>query len=96
MVSEYSEAIFQYMSDLDECFIPNPNYMDGQSNLTLEMHQTLFPETIWIAINIDCFLTERLVSIAKLQLVSITAIFITSSLPSTRRFIPPESRSSSS
>jgi len=72
--------------------MPNPEYMDGQNDLTWEMRQTLvdwllqvhlryhmLSETIWIAVNIiDCFLTKRVVSIAKLQLVSITAIFITS------------------
>ena len=70
--------------------MPNPEYMDGQNDLTWEMRQTLvdwllqvhlryhmLPETIWIAINIiDRFLTKRVVSIAKLQLVGITAIFI--------------------
>lgn len=90
MVSEYAEEIFQYMSDLEETLIPNPEYMDGQNDLTWEMRQTLvdwllqvhlryhmLPETIWIAINIiDRFLTKRVVSIAKLQLVGITAIFI--------------------
>jgi len=90
MVSEYSEEIFQYMSELEETLMPNPEYMDGQNDLTWEMRQTLvdwllqvhlryhmLPETMWIAINIiDRFLTKRVVSIAKLQLVGITAIFI--------------------
>jgi len=66
--------------------------MDGQNDLTWEIRQTLvdwlrrvhlhynmLPETIWIAINIiDRFLTKRVVSIAKLQLVGITAILIAS------------------
>ena len=70
--------------------MPNPDYMDGQNDLTWEMRQTLvdwllqvhlryhmLPETIWIAINvIDRFLTKRVVSIVKLQLVGVTAIFI--------------------
>jgi hypothetical protein len=72
--------------------MPNPEYMDGQNDLTWDMRQTLvdwllqvhlryhmLPETIWIAVNIiDRFLTKRVVSIAKLQLVGITAIFIAS------------------
>jgi hypothetical protein len=72
--------------------MPNPEYMDGQDYLTWEMRQTLvdwllqvhlryhmMPETIWIAINIiDRFLTKRVVSIAKLQLVGVTAILIAS------------------
>ena len=66
--------------------------MDGQDYLTWEMRQTLvdwllqvhlryhmLPETIWIAVNIiDRFLMKRVVSIAKLQLVGVTAILIAS------------------
>ena len=70
--------------------MPNPEYMDGQNDLTSDMRQTLvdwllqvhlryhmLPETIWIVINIiDRFLTKRVISIAKLHFVGITAIFI--------------------
>ncbi|KAJ4476219.1 cyclin [Lentinula aciculospora] len=89
MVSEYAEEIFDYMSGL-EIMMPRADYMDSQSELTWDMRATLIdwllqvhlryhmlPETLWIAINIiDRFLSQRTVSVVKLQLVGITAIFI--------------------
>lgn len=70
--------------------MPNPDYMDGQTEINWSMRQTLvdwllqvhlryhmLPETLWIAINIvDRFLTKRIVSVLKLQLVGVTAMFI--------------------
>jgi hypothetical protein len=70
--------------------MPNPEYMSGQNEITWGMRQTLvdwllqvhlryhmLPETLWIAINIvDRFLTKRVVSLVKLQLVGVTAMFI--------------------
>ena len=70
--------------------MPNANYMDGQNEVTWAMRQTLvdwllqvhlryhmLPETLWIAVNIvDRFLTKRVVSLVKLQLVGVTAMFI--------------------
>ncbi|PIL29790.1 hypothetical protein GSI_07996 [Ganoderma sinense ZZ0214-1] len=70
--------------------MPDPNYMAGQTELNWQMRQTLvdwllqvhlryhlLPETLWIAINIvDRFLTKRIVSMLKLQLVGVTAMFI--------------------
>lgn len=70
--------------------MPNPDYMDAQNEITWSMRQTLvdwllqvhlrwhmLPETLWIAINIvDRFLTRRVVSLVKLQLVGVTAMFI--------------------
>jgi G2/mitotic-specific cyclin 2 len=72
--------------------MPNPEYMDGQSEISWSMRQTLvdwmlqvhlryhmLPETLWIAVNIvDRFLTKRVVSLLKLQLVGVTALFIAS------------------
>ena len=72
--------------------MPNPDYMDGQNEISWGMRQTLvdwllqvhlryhmLPETLWIAVNIvDRFLTKRVVSIQKLQLVGVTAMFIAS------------------
>ena len=82
------------------------NYMDDQKELTWEMRQTLvdwllqvhlryhlLPETLWIAINImDRFLTRRVVSILKFQLVGVTAMFIASKFeeilaPSVEEFV---------
>ncbi|KAF7985748.1 hypothetical protein HWV62_2370 [Athelia sp. TMB] len=90
MVSEYSEDIFQYMEELEESVMPSPDYMSSQNEITWAMRQTLvdwllqvhlryhmLPETLWIAINIvDRFLTKRIVSLVKLQLVGVTAMFI--------------------
>ena len=64
--------------------------MDGQNEISWGMRQTLvdwllqvhlryhmMPETLWIAVNIvDRFLTKRIVSLIKLQLVGVTAMFI--------------------
>ena len=72
--------------------MPNPEYITGQPEITWPMRQTLvdwllqvhlryhmLPETLWIAINIvDRFLTKRVVSLVKLQLVGVTAMFIAS------------------
>lgn len=90
MVSEYAEEIFEYMNDLEEEMMPNAEYMEGQTEITWAMRQTLvdwllqvhlryhmLPETLWIAVNIvDRFLTKRVVSLVKLQLVGVTAMFI--------------------
>ncbi|EMD34143.1 hypothetical protein CERSUDRAFT_55628 [Gelatoporia subvermispora B] len=90
MVSEYAEDIFEYMADLEENMMPDANYMAIQSEITWEMRQTLvdwllqvhlryhmLPETLWIAVNIvDRFLSKRTVSLLKLQLVGVTAMFI--------------------
>ena len=70
--------------------MPNPDYMEAQNEITWAMRQTLvdwllqahlrwhmLPETLWIAINIiDRFLTRRVVSLTKLQLVGVTAMFV--------------------
>ena len=70
--------------------MPQPDYIERQSEITWEMRQALvdwllqvhlryhlLPETLWIAINIiDRFLSVRTVSIVKLQLVGVTAMFI--------------------
>ncbi|KAI0710022.1 cyclin-like protein [Earliella scabrosa] len=90
MVSEYAEDIFEYMQELEEDVMPSADYMAGQTEINWQMRQTLvdwllqvhlryhlLPETLWIAINIvDRFLTKRVVSLMKLQLVGVTAMFI--------------------
>ncbi|KAG6880124.1 hypothetical protein C0992_005831 [Termitomyces sp. T32_za158] len=90
MVSEYADEIFEYMNDLEEEMMPSPDYMNDQTEITWAMRQTLvdwllqvhlryhmLPETLWIAVNIvDRFLSKRVVSLVKLQLVGVTAVFI--------------------
>lgn len=70
--------------------MPLPDYMNGQQEINWQMRATLIdwllqvhlryhmlPETLWIAINIiDRFLSRRVVSVVKLQLVGVTAMFI--------------------
>ncbi|KAK4051615.1 B-type cyclin [Microbotryomycetes sp. JL201] len=90
MVAEYSEEIFAYMSQLEESCMPDPRYMEHQTEIEWPMRTTLIdwllqvhmryhmlPETLWIAINIvDRFLSNRVVSLVKFQLVGVTAMFI--------------------
>lgn len=92
MVSEYADEIFEYMQELEEDCMPKPDYMNGQSEINWQMRQTLvdwllqvhlryhmMPETLWIAVNlVDRFLSHRVVSLLKLQLVGVTAMFIAS------------------
>jgi hypothetical protein len=45
--------------------------------LQVHLQYHLLPETLWIAVNIvDRFLTKRVVSLVKLQLVGVTAMFV--------------------
>ncbi|CAH7688976.1 G2/mitotic-specific cyclin 3 [Phakopsora pachyrhizi] len=90
MVAEYSEDIFNYMEQLEESTLPNPRYMDSQTEIEWDMRTTLIdwllqvhmryhmlPETLWIAVNIiDRFLSKRVVSLVKFQLVGVTAMFV--------------------
>lgn len=70
--------------------LPDANYMSKQTEISWSMRQTLvdwllqvhiryhmLPETLWIAINlVDRFLSKRVVSLGKLQLVGVTSMFI--------------------
>jgi hypothetical protein len=90
MVAEYGDEIFSYMHDLEVRMAPNPFYMDQQTEIqwsmrgvlvdwVVQVHQrfNLLPETLFLTINyIDRFLSCKIVSLGKLQLVGATAIFI--------------------
>ncbi|KAJ7599252.1 cyclin-like protein [Mycena floridula] len=90
MVSEYVKDIFEYFREIEVLTMPNPNYMSTQTELgwpmrgiladwLLQLHTQfrLLPETLFLAMNlIDRFLSTRVVSLAKLQLVGVTAMFI--------------------
>ncbi|CED84043.1 cyclin-dependent protein kinase regulator [Phaffia rhodozyma] len=90
MVAEYADDIFAYMEELELKTMPNPRYMEFQTEIEWSMRTTLIdwllqvhlryhmlPETLWIAVNIiDRFLSVRVVSLVKLQLVGVTAMFI--------------------
>lgn len=90
MVAEYGEEIFEYMRDIEERMRPNPFYMDNQTEIQWSMRSVLIdwvvqvhhrfnllPETLFLCINyIDRFLSVKVVSLAKLQLVGATALFV--------------------
>ncbi|KAL7418978.1 G2/mitotic-specific cyclin [Cryptotrichosporon argae] len=90
MVSEYVVDAFNYMLDIEKKTTANPDYMDKQDELEwpmrvilmdwlIEVHNKfrLLPETLFIATNlIDRFLSARVVSLVKLQLVGLTALFV--------------------
>ncbi|KAF2719763.1 hypothetical protein K431DRAFT_106326 [Polychaeton citri CBS 116435] len=92
MVAEYSEDIFEYMHELEDRMSPNPRYMDDQQEIQwsmrsvlidwlVQVHQrfNLLPETLFLTVNyIDRFLSCKVVSLQKLQLVGATAIFVAS------------------
>ncbi|EGO03573.1 hypothetical protein SERLA73DRAFT_165237 [Serpula lacrymans var. lacrymans S7.3] len=90
MVSEYVIEIFNYMKEIELTTMPNPNYMESQKELAWKMRGILtdwlvqvhvrfrlLPETLFLCVNlIDRFLSARVVSLAKLQLVGITCLFV--------------------
>nr|POF13931.1 g2/mitotic-specific cyclin-4 [Quercus suber] len=90
MVAEYGDEIFEYMRQLETKMTPNPFYMDKQTEIQwsmravlmdwiVQVHQrfNLLPETLFLTANyIDRFLSAKIVSLGKLQLVGATAIFV--------------------
>lgn len=90
MVAEYGDEIFAYMQELEVKMLPNAHYMDNQHEIQWSMRSVLMdwlvkvhhrfnllPETLFLCVNyIDRFLSSKVVSLAKLQLVGATAIFI--------------------
>lgn len=92
MVAEYVHEIFDYMKELEQSTLPNPDYMDNQTELEwkmrgilvdwlLEVHTRfrLLPETLFLTVNIiDRFLSRKVVQLDRLQLVGVTAMFIAS------------------
>ena len=90
MVAEYGEEIFDYMREMEQRMLPRSNYMDFQHEIQWSMRAVLMdwlvqvhhrfnllPETLFLCVNyIDRFLSVKVVSLGKLQLVGATAIFI--------------------
>jgi hypothetical protein len=90
MVAEYGEEIFEYMREMESRMSPNPFYMHLQQEIqwsmrgvlmdwVVQVHQrfSLLPETLFLTVNyIDRFLSCKIVSLGKLQLVGATAIFV--------------------
>ncbi|CVK89511.1 related to cyclin B3 [Fusarium mangiferae] len=92
MVAEYGDEIFEYMRELEIRMLPNAHYMDNQTEIQWSMRSVLMdwlvqvhnrfgllPETLFLTVNyIDRFLSQKIVSIGKLQLVGATAILVAS------------------
>ncbi|KAJ9650968.1 B-type cyclin [Neophaeococcomyces mojaviensis] len=90
MVAEYGDEIFGYMREQEIRMMPNPHYMNNQHEIQWSMRAVLMdwlvqvhhrfnllPETLFLCVNyIDRFLSCKVVSLGKLQLVGATAIFI--------------------
>lgn len=90
MVAEYGDEIFAYMRELEIKMLPNAHYMDNQAEIQWSMRSvlmdwliqvhnrfSLLPETLFLCVNyIDRFLSCKIVSLGKLQLVGATAIFV--------------------
>ncbi|KAF2486265.1 cyclin-like protein [Neohortaea acidophila] len=90
MVAEYGDEIFEYIRELEVRMAPNPRYMEQQTEIqwsmrsvlmdwVIQVHQrfNLLPETLFLTVNyIDRFLSCKIVSLGKLQLVGATAIFV--------------------
>lgn len=90
MVNEYVVEIFDYLKEVEQTTMPNPRYMENQKDLAWKMRGILtdwliqvhsrfklLPETLFLCVNIiDRFLSARVVSLAKLQLVGVTCMFI--------------------
>ncbi|PWW79651.1 hypothetical protein C7212DRAFT_275966 [Tuber magnatum] len=90
MVAEYGDDIFEYMRELEAKMLPNAHYMDHQSEIQWSMRAilmdwlvqvhtrfNLLPETLFLTSNyVDRFLSAKVVSLGKLQLVGATALFV--------------------
>ncbi|CAI7668379.1 unnamed protein product [Penicillium pancosmium] len=90
MVAEYSSEIFLHLRQKEIDMLPVPDYMANQAEIQWSMRSVLMdwlvqvhfrfallPETLFLCVNyIDRFLSHKIVSLGKLQLVGATAIFI--------------------
>ncbi|KAF2278653.1 uncharacterized protein EI97DRAFT_215862 [Westerdykella ornata] len=90
MVAEYGDEIFEYMRTLEDRMTPNASYMDHQAEIQWSMRSVLMdwlvqvhnrfallPETLFLSVNyVDRFLSCKVVSLGKLQLVGATALFL--------------------
>ncbi|KAK4192921.1 cyclin-like protein [Podospora australis] len=90
MVAQYGDEIFEYLRQLEDQMTPNPHYMEDQTEIQWSMRSVLMdwlvqvhhrfcllPETLFLTVNyIDRFLSVKVVSLGKLQLVGATALFV--------------------
>ncbi|KFA81062.1 hypothetical protein S40288_09830 [Stachybotrys chartarum IBT 40288] len=92
MMAQYGQEIFDYMREMEIKMLPNPHYMDDQTDIQWSMRSDLIdwlvqvharfrlrPETLFLTVNyMDRFLGCRAVSREKLQLVGAAALLIAS------------------
>ncbi|KAJ5102094.1 Cyclin [Penicillium alfredii] len=90
LVSEYTNEIFLHLRNTEIKLLPVYNYMAKQTEIEWPMRSllmdwlvqvhydfALLPETLYLTVNyIDRFLSHKIVSMGKLQLVGATALFI--------------------
>ena len=86
----YTVKLMLTISTLQIKMLPNAHYMDNQAEIQWSMRSvlmdwliqvhhrfSLLPETLFLCVNyIDRFLSSKIVSLGKLQLVGATAIFV--------------------
>jgi cyclin B len=89
---EYGPDFYSTLFNDESAFLPRPNYMDAQSDITAKMRAILIdwlsevhmkyklrPETLHLTVNlIDRYLTRMPVMRKRLQLVGVAAMFIAS------------------
>ncbi|KAJ5746341.1 hypothetical protein N7520_011523 [Penicillium odoratum] len=90
MVAEYNSEIFLHLRQKEVSMLPIADYMANQAEIQWSMRAVLMdwlvqvhfrfallPETLYLCVNyIDRFLSNKIVSLGKLQLVGATALFI--------------------
>ncbi|PPQ82589.1 hypothetical protein CVT25_007103 [Psilocybe cyanescens] len=90
MVSEYIADVCVYLKETELATMPNPNYMEKQDEMTWEhrgilidwlllIHArfNLVSESLFLCVNVlDRFLSQRPISISKLQLVGLASFFV--------------------
>lgn len=111
-LSDYLEEILMHYKKEETKYMPSPDYMDFQEELRWAMRSvlidwiidvhfklSLLPETLYLAVNlIDRFLSLRIVTIGKLQLVGVAGLLIASKFeevasPSVETFVVLTDRS---
>ncbi|CAO3646821.1 unnamed protein product [Cunninghamella blakesleeana] len=90
LVTEYADDIHSHLCSIESKILADPNYIKEQHEITWRMRSVLIdwvmevhyifqllPETLFLTVNIiDRFLSNRDVSLCKLQLVGIGALFV--------------------
>ncbi|KAJ3216039.1 DNA-directed DNA polymerase eta rad30 [Dinochytrium kinnereticum] len=87
---EYGHEIMEFMRSMESITLPDPHYMDTQSDISWRLRKTLIlwlveihgeydlrPETLYLAVNfVDRLCSKKFVSRANYQLLGITALWV--------------------